>query len=68
MTRYYVNDNAQDDGYHEVHTAECYWLTLVTSKTDLGTHATCQSAVRKAKQIYANSDGCKHCSSLCHTR
>ena len=67
MAYYYVNDTAQTNGDHEVHKSGCYWLGLVNSKTSLGDHLTCVSAVRKAKEVYATADGCKHCSPDYHT-
>jgi hypothetical protein len=66
MARYYVNDRPQTTGEHEVHKSNCIYLPA--NKTDLGEHDTCHSAVRKAKQIYSNSDGCATCCPECHTR
>ncbi len=68
MPNYYVNDNPQDNGDHEVHVDGCSWLALVESKTVLGYHLTCRSAVDKAKKIYPTADGCKHCSPECHKK
>lgn len=67
MAKYYVNNSAQANGDHEVHKDGCYWLTLVTSKKDLGYHSDCESAVREAKNTYTKSNGCIHCSKECHT-
>ncbi|MGC4089426.1 MAG: hypothetical protein QM756_16365 [Polyangiaceae bacterium] len=66
MAVYYVNNNAQPTGEHEVHMTGCSYMP--TSKTNLGDHATCQSAVRAAKQYYTNVDGCYYCARACHTR
>jgi hypothetical protein len=68
MAQYYVNNHAQRTGEHEVHRQDCRWLSAVISKTALGEHTTCQSAVREAKRFHANSDGCATCSPVCHTR
>jgi hypothetical protein len=65
--RYYVNDNPQPNGDYEVHKDGCYWLSLVRSKTDLGYHWYCNSAVDAAKRIYRQSNGCVHCAQACHT-
>ena len=67
MEKYYVNNTAQINGDHEVHKNGCYWLSLVSSKKELGEHSTCHSAVRKAKETYPQSNGCKTCSNDCHT-
>ena len=67
MAKYYVNDRAQNNGDHEVHKEGCIYLPMIVSKTNLGDHYFCDSAVRKAKTIYSQSNGCYHCSYSCHT-
>lgn len=68
MARYYVNKNTDHQGNHEVHIETCNWLPQAENRIDLGLHSDCHSAVRKAKRDhYATSDGCRHCSSECHT-
>ena len=67
MAQYYVNDNAQNNGDHEVHKDGCPYLPMIVSKTPLGGHSNCDSAVTAAKKIYATSDGCATCSPECHT-
>ena len=67
MKRYYVNDNQQANGDHEVHDENCPYLPLIISKTNLGYHNTCESAVRKAKEKYPSANGCYTCSYRCHT-
>lgn len=65
MARYYVNNIAQSNGDHEVHRDGCIYMPQ--SRTDLGEHATCQTAVQAAKRIYPRSDGCYWCARDCHT-
>ncbi len=65
MARYFVNNGTDNKGDHEVHRQGCH--VMPADRTDLGEHSNCQSAVRKAKQIYSNSNGCIHCSGDCHT-
>ena len=67
MARYYVNDNAQSNGDHEVHREGCYWLTLVVSHTFLGDFLSCFPAVAEARKHYSQTNGCVHCSPDCHT-
>jgi hypothetical protein len=68
VARYWVNDNAQSGSNdHEVHKDGCSWLALIESKTYLGDYPTCQVAVKKAKTIYRDSNGCIYCSPTCHT-
>ena len=66
MNHYYVNDNAQPTGEHEVHTSTCQYLP--SNRTYLGYFSSCKDAVAKAKTIYSNVDGCFFCSRPCHTR
>jgi len=65
--RYYVNKNAQANGDHEVHTAECFWLPAPENRLYLGEFANCRQAVSEAKKYYSQSNGCIHCSLECHT-
>lgn len=67
MARYYVNKNAQANGDHEVHTTGCPTPADPINRLDLGEHLTCHSAVRAAKKIYPQSDGCANCCPNCHT-
>ncbi len=67
MAKYYVNNNPQSNGDHEVHNSGCPWLNLINSKKDLGFHLNCKSAVLEAKKTYKQSNGCVHCSNACHT-
>ena len=65
--RYYVNDNAQHNGDHEVHTEHCAWLPSPGNRTYLGYHTGCGSAVDEARRHYSQVNGCYHCSRPCHT-
>ncbi|WP_264524865.1 hypothetical protein [Flavobacterium sp. N502536] len=68
MKTYYVNDTAQKNGDHEVHTDECPYFKSITSKTRLGVFSNCKDAVDRSKKIYPNSDGCAYCCPECHKR
>ena len=67
-TKYYVNKRAQDNGDHEVHTADCSFLPSEENKLYLGAFTNCRDAVREAKKHYPQSDGCYYCSNECHTQ
>lgn len=67
MKRYYVNNNPQANGDHEVHEEGCYWLNQAISVKDLGHHNNCNSAVREARKTYTKANGCYTCSNDCHT-
>ena len=65
---YFVNDNAQANGDHEVHLQGCYWLGLATRTTALGYRSSCADAVRAARAKYRQCNGCAHCAAACHTQ
>jgi hypothetical protein len=67
MARYYVNMNAQTNGDHEVHVSGCSFMPEDKNRIYLGEFNTCAPAVRKAKESYAQSNGCYYCSPDCHT-
>lgn len=68
METYYVNNNAQSTGEHEVHKTGCAYLPQIHSKTILGSFSNCRDAVQAARRHHNNVDGCATCSPACHTR
>lgn len=68
MAQYFVNHNAQHNGDHEVHTSTCIFLPALQNRLDLGQHSSCVTAVRQARNTYPKSNGCRTCSSVCHTQ
>lgn len=68
MKEYYINKNTDSNGRNEVHTSNCFWLSLVSNRAYLGSFANGNDAVSYAKRIgYPYADGCKHCSPEAHT-
>lgn len=67
MKKYYVNNNVQNNGDHEVHDEGCYWLPLPKNRSYLGEFSNCKDAVNRAKIYHTQVNGCKHCSEDCHT-
>ena len=65
MALYYVNNNAQANGDHEVHKDGCTYMPH--NRTYLGDHPSCHFAVAKAKITYRTANGCRYCSIQCHT-
>jgi hypothetical protein len=63
--KYYVNNEAQPNGDHEVHTENCIYQP--SDKKDLGNFSNCKDAVAEAKKTYTKSNGCYYCSESCHT-
>lgn len=66
MDRYYVNNNQQRNGDHEVHKHGCGWMPA--NVTYLGSFSSCVPAVQAAKRIYPQSNGCYFCSNACNTQ
>jgi hypothetical protein len=67
MKKYYVNQNEQLNGDHEVHTEDCNYLPLPANRRYLGEFSSCEPAVQEAKKTYSTSNGCKTCCNACHT-
>ncbi len=68
LTKYYINNNPQQNNDHEVHREGCPWMPEFKNRTCLGAFPTCHQAVEAAKgwgDPFA--DGCVHCSPECHT-
>lgn len=67
MKDYYVNNTAQSNGDHEVHTNDCQYFKSIISKKYLGEFSSCEPAVTEAKKTYSQSNGCETCCNACHT-
>ena len=67
MASYYVNNNTQSNGDHEVHTTGCSWLPEPQNRVYLGEFASCFPAVGEARKHHSQVNGCVHCSIACHT-
>ncbi|PJJ07036.1 hypothetical protein CLU83_0168 [Flavobacterium sp. 1] len=65
MKTYYVNNKAQSNGDHEVHTSDCIYIP--SDKKYLGQFSNCDDAVKEAKKTYTKTNGCYTCSNACHT-
>lgn len=68
MKKYYVNDNVQFNGDHEVHREDCQYLPQPQNRVYLGEYSNCEPAVTKAKGHYKQVNGCKTCCANCHTQ
>lgn len=64
--KYYVNQNAQPNGDHEVHREGCRFMPNPENRKYLGEFFTCLGAVVEAKKTYPKADGCAVCSPECH--
>jgi hypothetical protein len=62
---YYVSEDAQDDGQHEVHRDNCYRLPIL--RKYLGLHPSCEEAVKHARRTHAGAVGCRLCAYECRS-
>jgi len=67
MVRYFVDEQAQANGDHEVHKQGCAWLATAEQTKDLGQHLSCHAAVLAARRWFPKANGCARCSAACHT-
>lgn len=63
---YYVNRDQQSNGDHEVHVDGCEYMPL--NRVYLGIFSNCRDAVREAKRLYGQTNGCYFCCHECHTQ
>jgi hypothetical protein len=64
---YYVNENAQANGDHEVHESGCSFMPAPENRRYLGNFTMCTSAVKEARKIFTQVNGCYYCAKECHT-
>lgn len=67
MGLYYVNENAQSNGDHEVHISTCSHIPDYENRIYLGAFDDCKGAVKEAKKHYGQVNGCYYCCNPCHT-
>ena len=69
MDSYYLNQNRQENGDHEVHKTGCSYFPKWENVERLGGFYTCSAAVAEAKKRHPNAkiNGCYYCASSCHT-
>lgn len=68
MKKYYVNRREQANGDHEVHHQDCPYLPSADNRIYLGEFSNCKLAVAVAKNHFDQVNGCRTCSSECHTQ
>lgn len=66
MAIYYVCRKEQVKGEHVVHKNRCKHMPDEHNRIMLGDFYTCFDAIRVAKGIYANLNGCSYCCPECH--
>ena len=68
MEYYYLNQNAQPTGEHEIHKASCKFLTHMSNCIKLGYFYRAYDALIAARKYYNNVDGCYYCSPEIHKK
>lgn len=66
MALYYINNNKDNKGYNEVHRSDCYYLSIASNKSYLGSFDNGIQAVSYAKSLGYNPDGCYFCCNEAH--
>ncbi|MFC6101893.1 hypothetical protein [Olivibacter domesticus] len=56
---YYLNEEPQPSGVHEIHADGCKFLPV--RRVYLGYYANSEDATRNAKQFYEDVSVCEHC-------
>ena len=64
---YYVNENSQTNGDHEVHKRSCEYFPDEENAIKLGEFYSCHNAVSEAIRLNYQANGCYYCSRECHT-
>ncbi|HYD59047.1 MAG TPA: hypothetical protein VEC35_01745 [Noviherbaspirillum sp.] len=67
MQHYYVDNQAKENGVHEVHTPRCSYLPEGENGLYLGSFTNCSDALHAASGHYEKVNGCSWCCSTCHT-
>ncbi|MGZ4958900.1 MAG: hypothetical protein ACXV7J_06590 [Methylomonas sp.] len=67
MAEFYIETNAQANGDHIVHNANCSQLPAKDTLRYLGAIASCGSALQKAAQSFKQVNGCPQCATTCHS-
>lgn len=63
--RYYLNDDIRDDGTRVVHAERCQYLPNEENRTALGDYASCETAMRHARDETDDPKPCRTCCSDC---
>lgn len=67
MAEFYIETNAQTNGDHIVHKANCSLLPSKDEIRYLGSIASCASALKKAAESFKQVNGCPQCATTCHS-
>ncbi len=54
--KYYFNNNADEHGYHEIHTEDCHYLPALQNQIYIGEFSDCSSAFMNASIRYPDKN------------
>ena len=66
MNKYIINRNKDNKGYNEVHTTSCPFKPESYNQVELGYFSNAIEAVKHAKLLGYNADGCFYCCKEAH--
>lgn len=69
MPEYYLKQEPDKDGFHELHHIICPFVedADLSQWIYVGRFNSCHKALAAAKYHFATADGCRRCASSCHT-
>jgi hypothetical protein len=62
---YYLNDDLREDGTRVVHAERCQYLPNEENRTALGDYASCETAMRHARETADDPKPCRTCCPDC---
>jgi hypothetical protein len=66
MPTYFVCRSEHENGDHVVHVDGCSSIDDSSDMIDIGMHDTCEAALREAKQLFDQCNGCFDCCRTIH--
>ncbi|MFM2292015.1 MAG: hypothetical protein RIS29_1828 [Bacteroidota bacterium] len=67
MDYYYLSKQARDNGDHEIHKQGCRYMPLERYVQALGQFTHSVEALKEAKELFPQANGCFYCCFHCHT-
>ena len=68
MSAYDVKPPLSSNKKHVLHRKGCHWMGPISVCRHVGNHASCHGALRIAKRVHRDVNGCVRCAPACHKR
>lgn len=65
MKKFYVSDNPDETGMHQIHDEDCIHLPPIFYRKYLGRFDISFEAMETARRYFKRVKGCQHCTSEC---